>query len=79
MTTPVALGLEMTGSLPEGALVVDVLLIAKALDAEGDVMLVQMASPGLTTWEATGMAVAVLDSLRGGLREMFIDDEDDDG
>lgn len=74
----VALGLEMTGSLPEGALVVDVLLVAKVLDADGDVMLVQMASPGLTTWEAAGMAVAISDSLRDGLREMFVNDEDDD-
>lgn len=74
---PTALGVELKGALPEGALVVDVLLIAKILDGDGDLALVQMVTPGLRTWEAAGMALALTDQLRGGLRDMFCADEEE--
>lgn len=72
MTT--ALGVEMVGEIPDEALVVDVLLIAEVMTDDGDTTLVQMCSPSLRTWKAAGMALALTDSLRAGLRDMFTDE-----
>lgn len=77
MAEPVALGVPMKGEIGKDELVVDVLLIAKIVDAEGETSLVQMASHSLRTWEAAGMALALTDSLRQGMRAMFVEDDDD--
>lgn len=72
-----ALGLELRGELPEGSMVVDVLVVAKILDAEGRVCLVQMSTPELRTWEAAGMALTLTDRLRSAMQASFEADDDD--
>lgn len=69
--------MELKSAIPEGWAVLDVLVIAKTMDEEGNTALYQGCSDGLRTWEAAGMALALLDSLRGGLRDMF--EPDDEG
>jgi hypothetical protein len=76
VTTPKleALGLPLTGDdlalvEADGALVVDVVLVAKVLRPGDGVGLVLLATPDLLTYEAAGMALALLDRLRAAMTE----------
>lgn len=71
-----ALGVELKSDLPEGYAVLEVMIVAKCLDENGEETLFQSASPGLRTWDAVGMATGLLDVLRQGLLSLF---EPDDG
>ncbi len=57
--------------LDEGCAVLEVLVVAKVMDPDGDTMLYQSCSEGLRTWEAAGMATGLLDQLRRALQDMF--------
>ena len=76
-----ALGMTLGSDLPEGAAVLEVLVVAKYMDSDGETALYQSCSDGLRIWDAVGMATGLLDQLRSGLQNMFEagDDGDADG
>lgn len=55
--------------LPEGYIPLGFIVSIKALNADGEVVLVQRTSDGLNAWEAAGMAMSLSDDLRDCLRE----------
>lgn len=73
-----ALGVPLKSSVPDGSAVLEVLVVAKYLDSDGQTALFQSCSDGLRTWEAVGMATGLLDQLRDGMRAMFQADDDDE-
>jgi hypothetical protein len=73
-----ALGMDLDGDLPNDWSVLEVLVTAKVVDNDGDAVLVQMCSPGLSAWEAAGMAMATADTLRRAVVDSFQGDDEDD-
>jgi len=59
-------GVEI-GDLPEGSLAIAFVVMVKALDPDGDLVLYERKSDGLTTWEALGMATTFADTARSRL------------
>lgn len=57
----------VTTHLPDGFVPVDVLVVVKGLDPDGDTAVFECSTDTLSTWEALGMATACADSLRRAL------------
>ena len=64
---PTVLGLELPLRLPAGATPLEAMVLAKCLDEEGELVLYECKTTGLTRWEALGMVTTAGDSLRRGL------------
>lgn len=67
-------GMELP-DLPEDVTALECIMSIKALDDEGNVRLFERQSPGLTTWEALGMAHTLMDSFAQGLTRTAEGDE----
>lgn len=53
--------------LPDGFVPLEAVVVVKGLDSDGDNVVYRCATDGLSTWEALGMAVTLVDNLRHGL------------
>lgn len=62
-------GLDIDWSGLDGYQPLEAVLVMEALDEEGDLVLLHVASNGLRTWKAIGMAVYVADTLRHRMQE----------
>lgn len=60
---------SVTDCLEEGYIPLAFIASIKALNADGEVVLVHRATEGLNSWEAVGMAMSLSDDLRDGLRQ----------
>ncbi len=73
--TDEAFGIPLEEGLPDGFTPLELVAVVKCLDADGNVAVVGLASPGLNSWEAIGMLSHTEDVLRQALLE---DDDGDD-
>ncbi|MER5350596.1 hypothetical protein ABT093_09720 [Kitasatospora sp. NPDC002551] len=60
----------MADALPEGCIPLGITGIIKALDADGDTVIVTYRQPGITAWEALGMLIAAADDMRASLQRV---------
>lgn len=60
--------------LPDGYIALGFAVSVKALDDEGDIVIVNTRSDDLTAWEALGMLTAATDDLRAKLQQTEGDD-----
>lgn len=59
---------DLATHLPEGYVLLSYTAAIKALDADGEVVLINTSSDDLTAWEALGMLIYAADALRDSLR-----------
>ncbi|MFE3202232.1 hypothetical protein [Embleya sp. NPDC059237] len=69
MTTPGDDESRLTDLLPEGCVLLEYAVSIKALDEDGDVMLLNYRTPGLAAWEALGMFTSATDTLRARMQQ----------
>jgi hypothetical protein len=60
--------------LPEGYVPLDFAVSIKALDEEGDVVIINGRSEGLSAWEALGMLTCATDDIRARMQQREEDD-----
>jgi hypothetical protein len=61
--------------LPDGYVPIDFAVSIKALDEEGDVVIINGRSQGLAAWEALGMLTCATDDLRATMQRREGDDD----
>lgn len=73
-----AYGLELP-DIPAGCTPLELVVVVKALDSNGSVVLCERISDGLSRWEALGMLTTMADTVRTALvRSAAPTPEDDD-
>ncbi|OPC84222.1 hypothetical protein B4N89_27775 [Embleya scabrispora] len=55
--------------LPDGCVLLEYAVSIKALDEDGDIVLLNYRTPGLAAWEALGMLTCAADTLRARMQE----------
>lgn len=60
---------QLTEVVPDGCVLLEYVVSMKALDSDGDVVIVNYRSPGLTSWEALGMLTCLSDDIRARMQQ----------
>ncbi|MER6832695.1 hypothetical protein ABT320_01675 [Streptomyces cellulosae] len=60
---------DLTSLLPDGYVLVDFVVSMQALDASGDMVLLNYRTPDLTAWEALGMLTCASDDIRARMQQ----------
>lgn len=67
-------GMEIE-ELDEGCVALEVVMSIKAIEENGDVRIYERTSPGLSEWEALGMAITLADGMRQSLMAPSLEDD----